>query len=95
MENLPTDSDKSFLQYTLVLLSLLPAPSSASCSWQTACSGRECVGLKVKLLLKGPCENELSSDDWERCRESWATQGQVLLAGNHYSVRLKELEFFF
>lgn len=77
-----------FLQYTPAVLSLLPAPPSASCRLQIACRGRERVGLKVELLLKDPGENELGSDDWERRRASRATQRPVVLTGNHYSMRL-------
>lgn len=50
------------------------------------------MGLKIEFLLQDPCEDELSGDDRERCRQSRATQRPVLLAGNHDSVRLRARE---
>lgn len=47
------------------------------------------MGLEIKFLLQDPCENELCSDDGEGRRHSGATQLPVLLAGNHYSLRLR------
>lgn len=79
-----------YLQYTLLILCLLPASSFSSCRLSVSCRGRQSVGLKVNFLLKDPCENELCSDNWERCRDSRATQWPVLLAGNHYSLQLRK-----
>lgn len=50
------------------------------------------MGLKVKFLLQDPCEDELGGDDRERRSQSRATQRPVVLAGDHYSVRLRHRE---
>lgn len=71
-----------------LMLHLPPAPPSASCRLQTGCRAGETVCLDVNFLLKDSCENELSSDDWERRRDGGAAQRPVLLTGNHHSLRL-------
>ena len=83
-------SSHVFLECSLLILCLLSAPSSAPCRLWRSYRGRESVGLKVDFLLKDSCENELSSDNRERCRNCRATQQPVLLAGNNYSMRLRE-----
>lgn len=77
------------IQCTVVVLSLLPAPSPACGRLQSVCGGRESVRLKVNFLLKDPCENELRCDHRVRFRESRPTERPVLLTGNHDSLRLR------
>lgn len=76
------------IQCTVVVLSLLPAPSPACGRLQSVCGGRESVRLKVNFLLKDPCENELRCDHRVRFRENRPTEQPVLLTGNHDSLRL-------
>lgn len=48
------------------------------------------MGLNVNLLLEDACENELGSDNWQRCRNGRATLQPVLLTGHHYSLQLRK-----